>query len=183
MAGCSVSRVIAGTPIAPPPPTHAQVEVSLALMDSFDVVSVAKCAGRRNNDGIYEGAIAEVRGMSDHRRFSLQQVTTATISTAYVQNDSDQSVDGDGTYCLARFTFVPLSRTPGSTASSSRQRRSLGPTPSCGPSTPMCVADAGTDHSTCGRKAAPTPMPHRSVYVRPSSMTTSKQASHNGFQI
>jgi hypothetical protein len=107
MVGCSVSRVIAGTPTAPPPPTHGQVEVTLALMDSFDVVAVGKCAGRRHNDGIHDGAVAEVRGMSDRRRVDFQQVTTATVSTSYVQNDFDQSYDGDGAYCVARFTFVP----------------------------------------------------------------------------
>lgn len=112
MAGCTVFRVVAGTPTAPPPPTHGHVEVALALMDSFDVVTVAKCAGRRNNDGIQEGAIAEVRGMSDHRRFSLQHVTTATVSTSYVDNDFNQSYDGDGKYCLARFNFVPPTPDP-----------------------------------------------------------------------
>jgi hypothetical protein len=73
---------LTGTPTAPPPPTHGHVEVTLALRDSFDVVTAAKCAGRRNNDGIHDGAIAEVRGISDHRRFSLQHATTATISTS-----------------------------------------------------------------------------------------------------
>ncbi|UNB52987.1 hypothetical protein [Mycolicibacterium sp. YH-1] len=107
MTGCTVARVVAGAPTSPPPPTHGHVEVTLALMDSFDVVTAAKCAGRRDNDGVHEGAIAEVRGLSDRRRFSLQQVTSATVSTSYVQNDFDQSVDGDGKYCLARFSFVP----------------------------------------------------------------------------
>jgi hypothetical protein len=107
MAGCTVSRVVAGTPTAPPPPTHGCVEVTLALMDSFDAATVPKCAGRRHNDGVHDGAVAEVRGMSDHRRFSLQHVTTATVSTSYVENDFNQSHDGDGKYCVARFTFVP----------------------------------------------------------------------------
>lgn len=107
-AACSEPRSSAGSPTAPPMPTHGQVDVTMAFTDSFNVLSDGTRAGRHLNDGVRDGATVEVYGMSHP-----EQVAAANMSTHYVYDLSYRNRDGglrpndDGKYCVARFTFVP----------------------------------------------------------------------------
>jgi hypothetical protein len=113
-AACSVSRSVPGVPTAPPPPTRGQVDVTIALTDSFDVLPNGGCVGRHLNAGVRNRATVEVRGMTDHGPSNLQHVTTAIMVTHYVDDVFYLNADGsprpydDGKYCVAHFTFVPV---------------------------------------------------------------------------
>jgi hypothetical protein len=104
-AACSGTRVVGGRPTAPPAPMSGNVDVTIALSDSFDVLPGGKCAGRHLNQGVRDGASIKVFGLTDNKPDS--PFTPATASATYDENDFTRRPDDDGKFCLVHFTFVP----------------------------------------------------------------------------
>ncbi|OCB49747.1 hypothetical protein A5721_32960 [Mycobacterium vulneris] len=101
LSSCTTGEIVAGAPAAPQP-YRGTVSVELVYTDSFDVLPAGRCRGRGNFQGVEDGADVSVWPMGG------SDTSVKTVMSVRYEDDTARrrGADGDGRYCVARFSFV-----------------------------------------------------------------------------